>query len=287
MERVIIVGPGRLGLALGHALAEAGAVASLVYQGRRPDPPDHILFHQDLAEYRFGLGHPEPGTTAVFLTVPDDALPEVAQAFAALGPAPPGCCVFHCSGVLGSDPLAPLHARGYPVGTFHPLQAIPFSLSGAERLRGASVSLSGDPEVLAVARRIIASLGGRGLAVPTSRRPVYHAAAVVASNYVVVLLAEAIRIFEELGLSREEAEEALTPLALGSLENVAELGAEKALTGPVSRGDVDTVELHLRALEREDAMLYAVLGRRSLELVRDRLAPEVVAELDALFQRYS
>ncbi len=287
MERLVIVGPGRLGLALGQALASADAVASLRYHGRRHEPPAHPMFHDGTAEYRYGLEQPEPGTTAVFLAVPDSALPEVAQSLAAFGPAPTTCSVFHCSGVLGTDPLAPLHAAGYSVGTFHPLQALPPSVSAAERLVGTAVSLSGGPEAMAVARRIVGVLHGRSLTVPTSRRPMYHAAAVLASNYVVALVADAARIFRTLGIEDDVAEAALVSLAIGSLENVAELGSERALTGPVVRGDVETVELHLRALERDDATLYAVLGRRALALVRERLPSETVAELDELFGRYA
>src|SRR5690606_30326517 len=140
------------------------------------------------AGYRHGLERPEPGTTVVVLAVPDDALPEIALALAARGPAPPGCSALHTSGALGADPLEPLHAAGYPVGTLHPRQALADPFSGAERLPGSAFAVAGEPPALAVARRLVSQLGGTTLSVPTSRRPVYHAAAVLASNYLVVLL---------------------------------------------------------------------------------------------------
>jgi predicted short-subunit dehydrogenase-like oxidoreductase (DUF2520 family) len=286
VERLVFVGPGRVGLALGYALVQADAVSSLVYHGRRPEPPEHPLFHQGAAEYRYGLEAPEPGTTAVFLTVPDQALAEIAMALASRGDPSPGCPVFHCSGALGAEPLAPLHARGYRVGSLHPLQAIANPVVGADRLIGAAFALSGEHEALATARRLVGILGGRGITIPTGRRPLYHAAAVLASNYVVVLLREASRLFQAAGASEEDAEAALLGLARGAIENAASLGLDRALTGPVARGDVDVVGLHLRTLETEDAELYALLGERALAEVRDTLPPDAAGALEELFRRY-
>jgi predicted short-subunit dehydrogenase-like oxidoreductase (DUF2520 family) len=284
VERLVFLGPGRVGLALGYALAQADAAASITYFGRHEDPPVHPIFSQRLAEYRYGIEPPPPGTTAVFLTVPDRALGEMAMALAARGEAPGGCAAFHCSGALGADPLEPLHRVGYAVGTFHPLQAVANPVVGAERLMGATFALSGDSEALMVARRLVSALGGHGLQVPTAHRPLYHAAAVMASNYVVVLLGEAARLLMAAGASREEAERGLASLARGVLEDVGELGSAGALTGPVQRGDLETVGLHLRVLEERDRELYALLGRRALDRVRNELEPEVVAGLERLFE---
>jgi predicted short-subunit dehydrogenase-like oxidoreductase (DUF2520 family) len=259
----------------------------LTILGRRAEPPPHPLFQDGLAEYRFGLERPPEGTTAVFLTVPDSALPEVSFELAERGPAPGSCAVLHCSGALGADPLGPLHARGYAVGTLHPLRAIPHPTVAVDALRGAFFALSGEPEALSAGRRIVSLLGGRAISVPTSRRPLYHAAAVLASNYVVVLLREAVRLLELAGTEREEAEAALVGLAAGALDNVAELGVEEALTGPLVRGDVETIALHLRSLSRGDAKLYAVLGETGLAWIHDRLSADTAAELSELFDRYS
>jgi predicted short-subunit dehydrogenase-like oxidoreductase (DUF2520 family) len=284
MERLIIIGPGRVGLALGAALVEADAVASLAYWGRAPEPPDHPLFTDGVATYRYGVELPPSATTAVFLTVPDAMLEEIAEVLAARGTPPDGTPVFHCSGALGADPLGALHARGYQVGTLHPLQAIANPHTGAGRLKGASFAISGEPGALAAARRIVAELSGRAITVPTSRRPLYHAAAVLASNYLVVLLRTAAQLFEEAGASPEEAEAALTALARGTLENATALGLDRSLTGPVSRGDLEVVGLHLRTLSPDDRELYAALGRRALEMARDRLDPGVADHMSELLR---
>jgi predicted short-subunit dehydrogenase-like oxidoreductase (DUF2520 family) len=285
VERFVFIGPGKVGLALGHAISRAAGDVDLLYLGRRPEPPEHPLFHSGRARYQYGLDRPAEGTAAVFLTVPDAVLPELAQALAARGEAPPGCAAFHTSGALGADPLAPLHARGYAVGTLHPLQAIANPISGAERLVGSAFAISGEPAALGAARTIIGLLGGSGIMVPTGRRPLYHAAAVFASNYVVALLREAVSLLQVAGATSEEAERALTSLARGTLENVEELGIEGALTGPLLRGDVETVALHLRSLSPADAELYAALGRRTLAWVRERVPHEAASRLDELFER--
>jgi len=285
LERLVVVGPGRLGLSLGMALVETGLPVGLRYHGRHPTPPDHPLFTEGWAEYRYGLELPPEGTTAVLMTVPDDDLREIAEALAGRGEPSPGTPVLHCSGALGAEPLEALHWRGYRVGTFHPLQAIAHPIAGARRLVGASYALSGEPEALAVARRLVTALSGRGIQIPTSRRPLYHASAVVASNYLVVLLRIAVRWLEEAGARPEEAEQALLALARGSLQNIEEIGLDRALTGPVVRGDVDVVGLHLRTLRPDDARFYAVLGERALDMCSDRHPPEIVGALEELFRK--
>ena len=284
-DRALIVGPGRAGLALGYALWQADALESLSYCGRRPEPPAHPLFIQGLARYFFGLERPGPGTTAVLLTVPDDVLPEMAHAMAGQGDAPEGCAVLHCSGALSLEVLSPLHARGYHVGSLHPLQALAHPVTGAERLRGSWFAVSGEPEATAVARRLVVRLEGTPLAIPIARRPLYHAAAVVASNYLPVLLALAARLLVLAGVDEDDAIPALLPLMRGTLENIGEMGLAPALTGPISRGDIETVRLHLRVLPDREARVYRDLGREAVALAEARgLDGETAAALKDLFE---
>lgn len=279
LAHVLMIGPGRAGLALAFALKQADAVDAFTVCGRRPEPPTHPLFTQGLAEYVFGLVRPKPPTAAVFLAVPDAVVPEMAEALAALGPAPAGCAAFHLSGVLSTEVLAPLHARGYAVGSFHPLQAIAHPLTGAARIPGSWVAVTGAPTAAAVARRLAASLGSPVLAVPEAKRPRYHAAAVMASNFLPPVLDVACRLLEQAGIAQDEALRALLPLVRGTLENVAERGVAGSITGPVPRGDLETVDLHLRALEPADRRLYATLGLELLRLGGSALPVDVRREL--------
>jgi predicted short-subunit dehydrogenase-like oxidoreductase (DUF2520 family) len=276
---VLIVGPGRAGTALGYALVQADAVTSLTVCGRRPEPPTHPLFVQGLARYVFGLARPEPETAAVFLAVPDDVVPELAYALAGQGAPPEGCAAFHLSGALSTDILAPLHARGYEIGSFHPLQAIAHPVTAAERIPGSYVAVTGTPGAVAVARRLTAALGSPVVTVPETRRPLYHAAAVMASNFLPPLLDAACRLLERAGVPHEEALPALLPLVRGTLANIEEVGLDGAVTGPIPRGDVETVGLHLRALDAEDRRLYALLGRQLVRLAGARLDEDARREI--------
>ena len=165
------------------------------------------------------------------------------------------------------------------------MQSLANPVTGAERLSGSWFAVSGEHEAITVSRRLVARLGGTPLTVPIERRPLYHAAAVVASNYLPVLLALAARLLVLAGVDEDEAIPALLPLMRGTLENIAELGLAPALTGPISRGDVETVRLHLRALPDREARVYRDLGREAVALAEARgLDGETVAGLRGLFE---
>ena len=284
-ENVVIVGPGRMGLALGAALLQARAVDRLIFYGRSLEPPPHPIFEPGdvAAEYRIGP-HPVPtGTTILILAVPDRALAEVAYDLSLTGPAPPGCAAFHLSGALSTEALAPLHGVGYTVGSIHPLQSVADPWLSGDRLMGAAFAIAGEPAALSAARRIVDELGGRTLVIPPQWRPTYHAAASVASNFIVALLAFAVRLMEQASVPESEALPALLPLVRGTLDNLQQLGVPAALTGPIARGDVDTVRLHLARLSAEDRVLYCALGRELLRVSRlAGLDEERAAELETL-----
>lgn len=284
-DEVVIVGPGRMGLALGSALATCGEVRRLTFWGREAEPPPHPLFSRPGSEVEYRLG-PQPlpsGTTILILAVPDDRLEEVARGVASAGPAPPGCVAFHLAGALTTEVLAPLHAAGYAVGSLHPLQTVADPWSGADRLVGAAFAIAGEPEALAAARRLIRALRGTPLVVPPSLRPLYHAAAVFASNYFVALVAVAARLLKQAGIPDSEALPAILPLVRGTLDNLEHLGISAALTGPIARGDVDTVRRHLARLSPRERTLYSALGLEALELAKAAgLDARRAAELEAL-----
>jgi predicted short-subunit dehydrogenase-like oxidoreductase (DUF2520 family) len=265
-EKLYFIGPGRAGLAVGYALWQADAASDIVYCGRRPEPPAHPLFTQGIARYSFGLEPPGVETTAVFLSVPDDVLMEMAYALAGQGSAPPGCAAFHLSGARSTDVLAPLHGRGYPVGSFHLLQSLADSVRGAALIPGSYVAISGESPAVTTARRLIQHLGCTPLTVPVPKRPLYHAAAVSASSHVVALVALAARLLVQAGVGEDDALPALLPLVRGTLDNLESLGVEGSLTGPLARGDVETLKLHLRYLEPRERQVYRSLAFELLEV---------------------
>jgi predicted short-subunit dehydrogenase-like oxidoreductase (DUF2520 family) len=268
LGHVWIVGPGRLGLALGLCLIRSGAVERLTCSGRGAGPPPHPLFAggEPPAAYRAGL-EPPADPDLVVLTVPDGEIGRVAERIAAgaLSPVP----VLHTSGVLGSEVLAPLSARGFSCGSLHPLVAVADPIASAERLKGAWYGIEGAPAALSMATRVVAALGGRPLVLEGESKPLYHAAAVFASNFAVSLLAVAERLMARAGVPEAESRTALCELASGAVANVAATDPARALTGPVARGDVTTVALHLERLSDEERRLYSGLAREALALARD------------------
>ena len=269
LRHLWIVGAGRLGLALGLRLHRAGAVDALTVTGRRTDPPPHPLFDGTHAgvEYRCALGAAPGGAAGVVVAVPDRAIGQVAARLADVR-LPPGIPVLHCSGSRAADALAGIAAQGHPIGSLHPLAAIADPVAGADRLGGATWGVEGDDAAVAFAERIVRACGGHALHVRPGGKALYHAAAVFASNYAVALLAVAERLMEEAGVPAEDARPALAALAAGAVENVGARGPAAALTGPVARGDEDTVALHLARLSGADRTLYCSLGREALRLAR-------------------
>lgn len=232
-----IIGPGRAGAALARALTEAG------WRVDGPLGRDH-----DAATAT-------TGTPLVLLAVPDGAVAEVASSLA-----PGEAVVAHVAGALGLDVLAP-HER---VASLHPLVALPDADLGARRLRGAWFATAGDPFVASV----VDVLGGRSFAVADADRTAYHATAAIAANHLVALLGQVERLAARVDVPLE----AYLDLARGALDDVAEVGPVQALTGPVARGDRETVARHLAALPEDERALYALLSAAAERLVEARTA---------------
>jgi predicted short-subunit dehydrogenase-like oxidoreductase (DUF2520 family) len=204
-----------------------------------------------------------------FLTVPDSAVAVFAAEVAAAGAIPPTVAFVHTSGALGLDVLRPLGA-GHAIGSFHPLQSFP-EPRAPEAFRGSVVGI--DAVTTSLRRRLerlARDLGARPRRVDEGQRAVYHAAAVFASNYLVALAGVAVALLKTIGWSEGEAVDGLTPLMKGAVAEIARRGPVPALTGPIRRGDADTVTKHLEALAGgRTADLYRMLGQIALEFAKD------------------
>lgn len=281
-----IVGPGRLGLALGWMLSEAGAVGSLRYIGRSPVAPAHPVFAGRDVTYSTWDAAPPAGPDLLILSVPDDTIPSVVVRLAA-GEVR-AASVLHTSGVLASDALSILEAFGTSTGSIHPLVSIPDPVASAGKLRGAWYGLEGAGGALRRGEALVAALDGHALPVNPGDKPAYHAAAVFASNFVVALLHVAVGLMERSGVDRRDATAALAALAAGAVSDVARTGAERSLTGPILRGDVRTIELHLARLSPEERSLYSGLARDALEIAKTRGLPgESARRLSSLLEAES
>lgn len=221
----------------------------------------------------------------ILIAVNDDAIPAVASELAAGGLR--GAVVLHTSGAAGPDALQALRSTGNSVGVLHPLQTVPSAQRGIESLPGASYAFAGDAAAVEWARSLIARLGGRELEVDPRLWELYHAAAVMASNYHVTLVDSALELMETAGIARAAALTALAPIVRATTENLLEKGPERALTGPIARGDIGTVCKHLEGMKcvtAETRRLYIAAGLRTIPLAqRSGLAEHAASELALAF----
>lgn len=272
-RRVAIVGAGRMGQGIGLALLRAGWEPTLLARTPRPLAGPLPL---ETADWERAIR----AARLVLLATPDDAVTEVAEALARLGggrAVGAGHVVLHLSGVLDRRALAALEGSGAALGSFHPLQTVADPRSAPERLRGAFGALEGDPRALEAGRALAAALGMEPVPLAPGGKPLYHAGAVLAANYVVALAGVAERLAWEAGVPAERAGRIYLPLLAGAVENVTRLGPAEALTGPVRRGDLSTLRAHLAALAPRDRTLYRALGRAALDLAREAGLPEPAA----------
>ncbi len=279
----MIVGPGRVGLSLASLLASAPATREIVVLGRRKTTPRHPLFARAAARYRTEISAPLAPGSRLLIAVPDSAIPEVAAQIARLGRPGAGCVALHLSGAQPAEVLAPLADEGYAIGSLHPLQTLADPQRGAERLRGAFFAFEGVAEARSAASEIVEAAAGRMLEVHAADKARYHAACVFASNYVVTCAAVATRLLATAArIGPQEAAEALRPLWRGAVANLDELEPPQALTGPVARGDIETVRRNLAALRGATRELYSRLGLEALRLSRDKgLDAETAASIEA------
>ena len=239
MATVRIIGPGRAGSALALALAATGWEVEAPY--RRGD---------ELATAAIGVD-------LCVIATPDAAVAEVA---AQLTPAP-GTVVAHLAGSLGLDVLEPHPHRA----SLHPLVSIPRPDVGAQRLRsGAWFAVAANaPGAERLVNQVVIDLGGRAIEVPDEARATYHAAACIASNHLVALLAQVERVAAGAGVPLE----AYLDLVRGTVDNVEAMGTSGALTGPVARGDEGTIQRHLAAIDPSERAGYAAMVAEARRLV--------------------
>ena len=276
---VFVMGAGRAGTSLARALGAAGVEIAGLHGRRNPGGPDHVT----VGALPPALRRANVVIVAVRDSQLDAAFRELLEAGAARG-----AVVLHASGSTEPAMLDTVRAAGHPAGTFHPLVPLADPALASQALRGAYVGIDGDYGARACSRALAASLGAHVLEIPAGARAAYHAAAVIASNFPVVLLATAERVLREAGVQPEDAAGAARALQRQAVQNLEGRDAASALTGPIVRGDAETVAKHVQALQSDPEALavYATLSRAMLALAADAGAPgEGVAEIRAILDR--
>lgn len=267
-ERVLIVGAGQVGRGLFRAFRASG-VDVLGLHGRRPS-----AFTTSSGALPDAMGDANTIVIAVRDNQIDDALGQIVEERGVNGQGrlASGTVIVHTSG--GTEPsLIPRIAEiGLFGGTFHPLVPFANPERAPELLRRAWIGIDGDDHARAASRRLAGHVGARTLDIPPGGKNVYHAAAVMASNFPVVLAAVAGQMLSDIGVPERSAQYAVHALMEAAVSNIADRSATEALTGPVVRGDAETVQRHLVALRGnpEAKALYRRLSSAALEIASRR-----------------
>jgi len=272
MHRVSIIGAGVVGTAMGYLLKERGypivGIASRTLESARR-AKDFI----GQGEASTDLGATAQKGELVFITTSDSVIEEVCKKVASEEGFKAGVIVFHMSGALASEVLRSARNYGAHVASFHPLQSLANVREAVENIPGSYFCMEGDEGALSVARQIVNSFGGREITIKVDKKPLYHAGASVASNFLVATVRYALELFETIGITREDSLNALMPLIKGTVKNIENLRIPSALTGPISRGDTEVIEDHLKAISKERpemVKLYTELGRYTVKVALEK-----------------
>ena len=285
-RRVGVIGAGRVGAVLGAALHAAGHDVVAAYGG---SPASRLRIDTLLPHLSGSQQTPDHVAAAdlVLLAVPDDRLAELVEQLAGAGSFRRGQVVVHTSGRHGANVLGPAAIRGAVTVALHPAMTFTGTDVDLDRIGGCVFGLTADPAGRAVGERLAADLGARVIAVPEEQRTLYHAALAHGANHLVALVGQAMDLLRAAGSTDPAG--TLRPLLTAALDNALTYG-DAALTGPVVRGDTQTVADHLAALaglgdevpDPDDvaatyARLAAVTAARAVR--SGRLDPATAAEL--------
>jgi predicted short-subunit dehydrogenase-like oxidoreductase (DUF2520 family) len=224
----------------------------------------------------------------LFITTPDDAIRESCRLIVENKGFSKNAVVLHCSGALASTELSSIKtSKTMPdvmIGSMHPLQSFAASQTGASGnpFKNIIMAVEGDTLAVEKVRKIAVDLGAKPFTIKTEGKILYHAAAVVASNYLVTLMDLAIKLMASSGVSESEGFEILKPLIKGTLNNIETTGIPDALTGPIARGDLGIVEKHVHAIrsmpEKKAGEMAEYYSMNGLETIKVALAKGTLSE---------
>jgi len=263
--RIAIVGPGNLGTALALSLRRAGfTIESVIARSRGKSFPKARALAREVGARALIARDVE--AELVWFCVPDSEIAGAARSFAR-DLAWKGRVAVHSSGALTSAELAPLRRKGAAVASVHPLMT--FVRGSTPVLRGVPFAVEGDPAAVRAARQIVKKLGGQSYPIRRQDKAAYHAWGTFASPLLTALLAVTEEVASLAGVRGEAAKRRMIPILSQTLANYAAFGASDAFSGPIIRGDVETVKRHLGVLRAAPAAreVYSALARAALQFL--------------------
>ena len=278
--RVAIVGAGNFGTALAVALQRAGYAIEVVMARSHGESLRTARRLAKQVGARASTNLSAVRAELIWFCVPDTAIARAARVLEEKVEWK-GRVALHASGALTSDELDGLRRRGAAVASVHPLMT--FVRGSQPALAGVPFALEGDTAAVRVGRRVVQDVGGRAYSIRKEDKAAYHAWGTFASPLFTSLLATTEQVAALAGVSRKAAKQRMIPILLQTLANYAEFGAARAFSGPIVRGDVDTVKRHLRVLRGKPAArkVYLELARAALQYLPVKHKNSLKAILDS------
>lgn len=285
MLKLGFIGAGTVGTALSVRLSSKGY--QVVAVSSRSQTSARNLA-QAISDCRAFNNNQDVADTAelVFITTPDDAIaPVVSQIQWHTGQS-----VVHCSGADSVDILEPAKRLGAQVGVFHPLQTFASVSQAIENMPGSTFAIEAEEPLLNTLKAMANTLDGNWVELKAGDKVIYHAAAVIACNYMITLVKLATDLWQTFATPPHQATQALLPLLRGTINNIDTVGIPQCLTGPIARGDTGTIKKHLNALQKTAPAIlttYRELGLQTIPiaLAKGRINQHQAQELQAILKQ--
>ena len=285
MLKLGFIGAGTVGTALAVLLSDKGYQVTAVSSRSRSSAKNLakavngcrvINSNQEVADV----------ADIVFITTPDDTIATVVSQVKWHN----GQSVVHCSGSDSTATLEPARQAGAAVGGFHPLQTFAGVKQAIENIPGSTFAIEAEGRLLDKLKEMATAFGGNWIELKASDKVAYHAAAVIACNYLVTLIKLATDLWQTFSIPPDQATKALFPLIRGTLHNIETIGIPQCLTGPIARGDTGTIHKHLSMLkEKAPALLtpYRELGLQTIPiaLAKGKINEQQAGELERLLKQ--
>jgi predicted short-subunit dehydrogenase-like oxidoreductase (DUF2520 family) len=276
---ISIIGAGRLGTTVGFAIAEKNhkniKIVSIATPSQKSikrakgifkDKTKNIIFTNDNA-----VAAKKANT--VFICTPDDLISKVCKNLYK-DKTGNGKIIIHFSGSKPLNVLKKAKENGDHIASIHPLKSFASIPEAIKTLKGTEYGITyTDKKGEWATKEIVKLLKGNSIFVKDEAKPIYHAAACIASNYLVTLINHAVYINEKIGIEPQASTRGLLNLIEGTVENIKKIGAKKSLTGPIARGDTGTIKAHIKMfdkiIEKKDMEIYKVMGKKTADLARE------------------
>lgn len=284
---IVFIGAGRTGTVLCRMFAAAGLPVTGI-ASRNAESSSAAASLAGIPDFGNRLAEAASRAGALFLTVPDAVIGGVGSRLRKA--VKKGTIVMHCSGALSSDILAGFRGIGASVGSLHPLRS--FASPDCDLPCGTETAFyfEGDSAAKSFAKQVTQALGAPFYEIQTQDKALYHAAAVISSNFLVALEYYALRCLEKAGIRRPQGLASLLPLIQSTVDNMSTAGVPGALTGPVERSDTETIRKHLEAMKRSGfpTDLYVCAAHQALQAAAEKHANHGVdaVEISAILNQF-